>query len=717
MSISSQIFATNMSSKKMKNAKTIEDVKNAMSPYSKSHEEAFWSYLCGRAVRAINKGASPSAVEQLALNKDSGVPCDAETSTIGYLGAIQKSLDVDPGDDYTDVIKVIKKLVPEQQQQDVFGWIENKAREHVANGTSPTGISDHISVYEFWRTLEKPIPEIETYPDVKEDIKLPPCVDDYEDEGTGVTTRTNRTFLVRELDDLLPFSDYITDITATKLPEKIAKDVPTRFHPVDGPTPYGLMFDYNVGGLFFEMMQYLRDDSIKPKYRDMLKPVLLNYMCRFLLLDENEKVVFWLRYNERGHVADIREMTLLNFKDTAWEHGELTGRRGENMFNLWKGMPMRTGVFKSVREPVTGPQKCIIPDKLRGKINKFLGLKVELEYDLDNWVLGTSVNEYNEPVNIQLVVDHIRNHFAQGDEYIFKWLLKWFYSVIIEKKKTEVAIILGGEQGSGKSMIVNKLIGQKIMGEGSIGAYKSISGLNLLVGRFNGSSGGKLLICGNEVDARTKHKSDTLKDIITEGTRNIERKGKEAEEVKDFSNIIITTNNSDCVKIEETDRRYFIQDIPRPKLGVEEYIEYFDNLADVCDCELSAPEFYMWLKTTVENDASIRNINLRKIPYTKAKQIRMQEDQHPMYRWLQEKYLNNKTWADGETVVQYDLLKLFQNEELYRNIKTTPQQFTKMFERLGFERGPERLGRCWKMMPLDDFVNKMKFNGKWNTEI
>jgi len=68
-------------------------------------------------------------------------------------------------------------------------------------------------------------------------------------------------------------------------------------------------------------------------------------------------------------------------------------------------------------------------------------------------------------------------------------------------------------------------------------------------------------------------------------------------------------------------------------------------------------------------------------------------------------------------VVQYDLLKSFQTDELYRNIKTTSQQFTKMFEKLGFESGPERFGRCWKMMPADQFRSAMESNGKWNSNL
>ena len=730
LNLATKHFSANMITKKMKAATTEAEIKTAMSPFSREHESAFWEYLYGRAVRAMAKDAEIGGAEKIALMRKNGehfnsVPCDNDkstiTSTIGCgdailddnLAVLSKVLDSNPGNGFSHVLTMITKHISTDQRQAVIDYIKAKAQRHVADGTNPLTQNDHIGVYEYWTTIPKPLPVIEAIPDIRADIKLP---DNDEDErrtsATNVTTRTNIPFLVREMKVLAPAGEYIMDIHAMP-PAELIDGLPKCFHPQEGPNPYGDVFGVRHGSTFLQMMDFLNNENVKASAKERALVVLMNYMNRFLLMDAGDKSVMRMTYNSRGQVEQIYTQTLDLFKDDMWICGDLC-RKGENIFNLWKGMPYRARVYEKVNEPTTGPQRFIAPDGRSGRVNTFLGFKVELEHDLENWKLGTAVDEFGEIVDIQPIVRHIREHFAQGDDAAYRWLLKWFYSVIIKKQKTETAIILGGEQGCGKGLVINQLIGQGIIGGGNNGAYMQINGLNLLVGRFNGSTGGKILICGNEVDARTKHKSDALKEIITENTRNLEKKGKEAAEIRDFSNIIITTNNIDCIKIDETDRRYFIQDLPLPRMDAESRAQYFDDLSYSCQNPLSAPEFYVWLKNTVEGMPEIMTVNLRKIPYTKAKQTRILDDQHPMYRWLQERYVNNPSWSIGDIVIQYDLLRSFQTDELYKNLKTTSQQFTKMFEKLGFEAGPERHGRCWKMMSLEDFKSAMMACGKWN---
>lgn len=728
-----QYFASNLSAKKMKIAKTEDEIKNAMSPFSKEHESAFWEYLSGRAVRAMKKGLETSPAEKIALTRKNvehknPVPCDNDTSTItstigcteviveDNLDVLDNALDKEPGDGFSHVLSLITKRIPAEQRQAIIDYIKTRAQRHMSAGTNPLHQNDRVCVYECWRDIPKPLPEAEIIPDVRVDVKLPENdEDDTETTMTNMTTRTNLPFLVRELKVLAPAGEFIMDIHAVPTAE-LLDGLPKCFHPQEGPNPYGEVFGVRHGSLFLQMMDFLTNEHVKTSVKERALVITLNYMNRFLLMDAGDKSVMRMTYNSRGHVERVYTQTLDLFKDDMWVCGDLC-RKGENIFNLWKGMPYRARIYQKVDEPTTGPQRFIAPNGRSGQVNTFLGFKVELENDLENWELGTAVDEFGETVDIQPIINHIREHFAQGDEVAYRWLLKWFYSVIIEKQKTETAIIFGGEQGCGKGLVINRLIGQGVIGGGNGGAYKQINGLNLLVGRFNGSTGGKILICGNEVDARTKHKSDALKEVITENTRNLEKKGKEAAEIRDFSNIIITTNNIDCIKIDETDRRYFIQDLPLPQMDAEARAQYFDDLAIACQNPQSAPEFYVWLKKTVENTPEIMAVNLRKIPYTKAKQNRILDDQHPMYRWLQERYFNNPSWSVGDTVIQYDLLRSFQTDDLYRNLKTTSQQFTKMFEKLGFEAGPERNGRCWKMMPLDAFKSAMIACGKWNDNL
>jgi hypothetical protein len=402
-------------------------------------------------------------------------------------------------------------------------------------------------------------------------------------------------------------------------------------------------------------------------------------------------------------------MSLGNAEKDYMPRGKISNKQGHNVFILWREMPCRRRLNKCLDEPTIAPRKFLYPGGPDGKysLNTFLGLDVELKHDLENWVPGT--------VDISCLTEHIRKVLAKGDDYIYRYLVKWLYEVIIRKTKTNIALLFFGSQGTGKSIFWDDFIGKRVMGEN---AFYQMTGMGHLVGRFNSPTSGKLLICADEVDARTKHKCDVLKTSITQKTRNTEKKGKDAETVRDFSNLVITTNHSDAIKIEETDRRYFVQEITTWWNTIQEKDDYFNALGDLVDDEpLAAPEFYMWLKNTVENNDDFSKINLKHIPMTQAKQDRMLDDTPPCYTWFQERFQGCQTWSDGDVILQNDLLKMMVSDERFRNVKITPNAFTKMFTTLGFEPGPQGRGRCWRMPPFDKFKANMISARKWNSDI
>ena len=68
----------------------------------------------------------------------------------------------------------------------------------------------------------------------------------------------------------------------------------------------------------------------------------------------------------------------------------------------------------------------------------------------------------------------------------------------------------------------------------------------------------KLFIYGDEIKASSKCISDKLKQVITRPTQNMEKKGKDAIEIEDYTNWLFTTNNRDAFKVEQGDRRLFL---------------------------------------------------------------------------------------------------------------------------------------------------------------
>ena len=92
---------------------------------------------------------------------------------------------------------------------------------------------------------------------------------------------------------------------------------------------------------------------------------------------------------------------------------------------------------------------------------------------------------------------------------------------------------------------------------------------------FNSHLVNKLFIYGDEIKASSKCISDKLKQVITRPTQNMEKKGKDAFEIEDFTNWLFTTNNKDAFKVEQGDRRLFFIECISEKLSKEQSTEYY----------------------------------------------------------------------------------------------------------------------------------------------
>ena len=176
----------------------------------------------------------------------------------------------------------------------------------------------------------------------------------------------------------------------------------------------------------------------------------------------------------------------------------------------------------------------------------------------------------------------IKTLLGKCTEYVLNWLA---HVVQKPERKTEVCILLYGEQGCGKSTIGEYLL-RKI-----IGLDKMIitSKADKMFGRFVNSQG-KLLAVLNECSGKdTFNICDILKDAITMTTTEQEKKGVDAVAVTDYTNFIFTTNNINSVKIEEGDRRFMPIEI-NPELKNNN--SYFKELYSSLDNELIVRKFY-----------------------------------------------------------------------------------------------------------------------------
>jgi len=163
-----------------------------------------------------------------------------------------------------------------------------------------------------------------------------------------------------------------------------------------------------------------------------------------------------------------------------------------------------------------------------------------------------------------------------NDKKTYDYFVDWIAHIIQKPyKKTNIAIILySNVKGVGKNCIVDGIC--KLI-KGYSGHVETIEDITK---NFNSHLVNKLFIYGDEIKASSKCISDKLKQVITRPTQNLEKKGKDAFEIEDFTNWLFTTNNKDAFKVEQGDRRLFFIECINEKLSKElstEYYKYIEN--------------------------------------------------------------------------------------------------------------------------------------------
>lgn len=213
-----------------------------------------------------------------------------------------------------------------------------------------------------------------------------------------------------------------------------------------------------------------------------------------------------------------------------------------------------------------------------------------------NLFKGLLAKEIQNDVLIQPILNHVKQIWANSNETVYNYILDWFASVVKGIKTGTVLVIYSNKQGTGKNVIAdfikNKVIGAEYATE--------TNDIEKLTTKFNAKFTNKIFTIINEANSieGSYHKTfDILKDLITNQTITIEKKGVDSFDVADFNNYLITTNNDRPVKVEEHDRRYSLIRINETKARDE---EYFNNLFKYTIGEFSddcANAFLYFLKT------------------------------------------------------------------------------------------------------------------------
>jgi hypothetical protein len=250
-----------------------------------------------------------------------------------------------------------------------------------------------------------------------------------------------------------------------------------------------------------------------------------------------------------------------------------------------------------------------------------------------NYWKGFEMEDQEGDCNCSLYLQHIRENIASGDPVIEKYILDWLAAIIRKPwEKPEVAIVLQGGQGVGKSIFVKtfgKLLGRHYLMAENPSAY---------AGQFNYHLGECLLLFADEAHSlKGTAAESSLKTLITEETRIIESKGRDSIQTRNYTRVIIASNYPNVAPAGLEDRRYFIINIGE---GKKRDREYFARM--VSNMENGG---YRDLLNLLMN-RNIEGVDLSQFPMTEAKIDNMLANLTPLERWWFNKLNKGCTFDD-----------------------------------------------------------------------
>ncbi len=166
------------------------------------------------------------------------------------------------------------------------------------------------------------------------------------------------------------------------------------------------------------------------------------------------------------------------------------------------------------------------------------------------------------------ILSHILEVWCGGSDVVFRWVLAWLASIVQQPTaKPDTGLMVYGEQGSGKSIIIETVMAP-ILGT----AYGYESSNAFLTARFNNAVAGKLLIYADEaVFAGDREAADRLKAFVSKKTVTIEQKGRDSFDLDHHARVFATTNRGHAILMEKKDRRWLTLETADHRRGDRAY--------------------------------------------------------------------------------------------------------------------------------------------------
>lgn len=244
-----------------------------------------------------------------------------------------------------------------------------------------------------------------------------------------------------------------------------------------------------------------------------------------------------------------------------------------------------------------------------------------------------------------LFLDHLLNVVCNYRQDDYNYLLDWMARCVQDPGRPgEVAVVLRGDKGTGKSLPISlfgSLFGPHFM---------AVSKADHLTGKFNGHLATCVVLFADEAFyAGNRAHEATLKTLITERHTMLERKGIDAQPMRNYLHIFMASNNAWVVPASVDERRFFVLDVTDERRGD---FDYFKALV----AQMNAGGREALLHFLLDRDISA--FNVRNVPQTDAleqQRLRTQLGQDPAAEavfdmlWTGEppecaEYIDGKVW-------------------------------------------------------------------------
>lgn len=224
---------------------------------------------------------------------------------------------------------------------------------------------------------------------------------------------------------------------------------------------------------------------------------------------------------------------------------------------------------------------------------------------------------------------HLRENVCSGNPEHYEYLVGWMARMVQHPDGPgEVAVVLRGRRGTGKSFFAKKL--GAMFGR----HYLQVSDSKHLVGSFNAHLRDTVLLFGDEAFfAGDKKHESVLKTLVTEEHLVIEGKGVDAEAAPNFVHLVLASNEDWVVPAGLDERRFFVMEV-----GEEHKQDhaYFKRISE----DLDNGGLENLLSFLLAYDLS--SYEVRQVPQTTALQDQKIMSMSPETQWMYEKLCDGR---------------------------------------------------------------------------